>query len=138
MILMYIYLIYNIIIYLQFYILDDTLECIARHILFLIIFFDNNVSIPERVQLYLELYGNVLLRSKTKIYLDEKINEILNYMSGNNQNCILNEILDLSLYKYKERDEIENIFKFWKIAKVNDFDIVNLRFLIFILFILLK
>jgi hypothetical protein len=73
--------------------MDDTLECLARHILLLLLATDTELAIPERIQLFLELHGNVMLRPRTRTYLADKATELLRYASDVVPHCPCTHIL---------------------------------------------
>eukprot|EP01083_Nonionella_stella_P286324 974602_1 len=107
----------------HFYVYEGTLECLARHFLFVRIAEDRHISPKERSQLFLEMYGNTLLRDKTNSYLVEKAKEILRFFElGSGP---LSRYFDLSQLKHRERDEIEEIVRFWK--SKTPFDVKQLR-----------
>ena len=66
----------------QFFVFDDTIECLARHLLLMTVALDGDLNIPERAQLVLELHGNALLRSKTRTYLADKAGELLRALAA--------------------------------------------------------
>ena len=109
---------------LHFFVYDETLECLARHILLLAVAMDRDLTIPERGQLLLELHGNALLRSKTRSYLADKATEMLKALAA--VPTAINNF-DLSLLKHKERDSLEDVLRFWRAAKHSDFDMFKLR-----------
>jgi hypothetical protein len=116
---------------LRFFVFDETMECLARHILLMSIASESDINIPERGQLLLELHGNALLRSKTRSYLADKATEFMKSLTSSPE--LLNRF-DLSQLKHKERDALEDVFRFWKAAKTADFDMSKLRYFIFVHF----
>jgi dynein assembly factor 3, axonemal len=54
---------------LNIYIHEKNLECIARDLLFLTILCETGMSKRERMELFMDLYGNCNLRDKTDAYL---------------------------------------------------------------------
>jgi hypothetical protein len=54
---------------LNIYIAEKNLECIARDLLFLTLICETSYSRRERMELFMDLYANILLREKTNAYL---------------------------------------------------------------------
>ncbi|CAF0763436.1 unnamed protein product [Didymodactylos carnosus] len=103
---------------LYIYIIENQLELYARHLLLLKLLFEkpHEVSIQEKCELFLELYGNLMIRPYTEQYLKEKSKELIELITSISSKFQLNKTLtiDLSLLKYKERDFLEGILKYWK------------------------
>ncbi|KAM5131977.1 dynein axonemal assembly factor 3 isoform 2-T2 [Mantella aurantiaca] len=59
---------------LRFFIIESDLELLARQMLFLTLALENleQISLQEKCEMFLELFGNSLIRSKTATYLQEK------------------------------------------------------------------
>jgi dynein assembly factor 3 len=111
---------------LHFYIIESNLELLARHLLFLTLMVEPNdkVGLREKTELYLELYGNVLMRSHTSHYVKDKANELIRMITD--PDGLMKQILpfvDVSLLKFKERDMLEGIFKFWRNSDNKTIDI---------------
>ena len=104
----------------RFYIYENQLELYARDLLLLSFAFEhpNQMSVQEKSELFLELYGNLLIREYTSQILIEKANEFIKYITDLDylKNTNLN-MFDLNQLKYKERDYLEGIFKFWRTQK---------------------
>jgi dynein assembly factor 3 len=43
---------------------------------------NDKVGLREKTELYLELYGNVLMRSHTSHYVKDKANELIRYVDS--------------------------------------------------------
>jgi hypothetical protein len=54
---------------LNIYIHEKNLECIARDLLFLTLICETSYSRRERMELFMDLYANTMLREKTNAYL---------------------------------------------------------------------
>lgn len=72
----------------------------------------------------MELYGNTLVKPSTNGYLVKKSAQLIDVITDDaaKQHCL--PIINLDALKYKERDSIENILKYWKIN--NGFDVINM------------
>lgn len=69
------------------------------------------------------MFGNSLLTKKRAAYVEAKGRELIDLLT--NDAGTLKGLVDLSLLKFKERDELENIFKTWRESVA--FDIAGLR-----------
>ncbi|XP_015276252.1 PREDICTED: dynein assembly factor 3, axonemal [Gekko japonicus] len=100
----------------NFYVLENNLEVLGRQLLFLSLALEplEKMGLQEKSETFLELMGNTLLRSQTAAYLQEKAGLFVRYVTDP---CIQQAdlpALDLSALKFKERDQLEAIFRFWK------------------------
>ena len=110
---------------LYFYILESPIEATARQLLLLYIFMDVEISIRNRAALFLEVFGNCLIKERTEDYI-EKVGKCLTEMMHDTQEENgLGSMIDFSLLKFKERDALEVVFKSWR--KSVDFDVINYR-----------
>lgn len=110
---------------LHFYIVESNLEILARHMMFLALVSEplERLGLQERSELFLELYGNTLVRHHTADWLTDKTIELIRMVTDLDYLQEQLPILDLSLLKFKERDMLEGIFKFWRLPETNTFDI---------------
>eukprot|EP00698_Gefionella_okellyi_P002181 TRINITY_DN12016_c0_g1_i1.p1 TRINITY_DN12016_c0_g1~~TRINITY_DN12016_c0_g1_i1.p1 ORF type:complete len:497 (-),score=87.11 TRINITY_DN12016_c0_g1_i1:185-1648(-) len=108
---------------LHIYICERKPEPLARQLLMLTLLFDNKLSINERVEMYLEITGNTMLRENTANYINKKATELSNFIAD--FDGILLSLVDLDLLKTSQRDELDNVTKTWR----NDvpFDVQKLR-----------
>lgn len=97
---------------LRFFMHDTRHEVLARHVLFLQIM--NNTSIPlrERMEIFLSLYGNTLVREKDALYVEDIAKELVELMTENSTHPIA-EVVDFSHLKYKDRDILQDVYKGW-------------------------
>eukprot|EP00929_Paragymnodinium_shiwhaense_P112039 TRINITY_DN80294_c0_g1_i1.p1 TRINITY_DN80294_c0_g1~~TRINITY_DN80294_c0_g1_i1.p1 ORF type:complete len:632 (-),score=176.89 TRINITY_DN80294_c0_g1_i1:253-2148(-) len=109
---------------LRFFLHDSRHEVLARHVLFLQIM--NNTSIPvrERMEIWLSLYGNTLVREKDNLYVEDIAKELVEMMTENS-NHPLAEVVDLNHMKYKDRDILQEVYRGW--LEGVPFDIEALR-----------
>ena len=98
---------------LTFYILEPSAPILCRNLLFLNLLWNPKVElgITDKVEMFLEIYGNILVREKSRNLLKEAALELIGLVNGNGQ---LSQLFDFSLLKYRERDDLEAVFKFWK------------------------
>ena len=62
---------------LNIYLHEKNFECLARDLLFLTIICETSLSKRERQELFIDLYGNCCLTSKTDGYLQGVLNELI-------------------------------------------------------------
>ncbi|CAH1985557.1 unnamed protein product [Acanthoscelides obtectus] len=99
---------------LNFYLLDACLESIGRQLLLLYIALQpqESMGLDQKTKTFMELYGNTLVRPSVakslSIIASDLVEMITNY-------DYLHEILNCISFdmKYKERDYLENLLKFW-------------------------
>lgn len=106
----------------RFYVLEKMLELYARDLLLLSIIFEHpqKTGVQLKTENFLEIFGNLFIRENTANLIRLKSNEFikfitdLDYLAKSNLN-----MFNFSLLKYKERDFLEGIFKFWRIRETN-------------------
>ncbi|XP_062506774.1 dynein axonemal assembly factor 3-like [Corticium candelabrum] len=113
---------------LKFYIIENSLEVIARHMLLLAVVFEqpDQLGLQEKAELFLELYGNSLIRQQTFDYLRTKCDQFIKFVTDLDYMSQQFSILDLSQLKFKERDLLEGVFKFWRNQDHKTFPIVEM------------
>ena len=95
---------------LDLYIMEESMECMAREILLFIILIDDELSVQARMQIFLETYGNLFIRTQTHEYLVKRAKIFSNFIqeSGDaKERAVIAEFLDISQLKYKERDQLD-------------------------------
>ena len=96
----------------KFYVYEKVRENLARFIVLLNILNEKEISLRDRIELFMEIYGNSLLSSRTNEYLVNIIKKLTKFVCGDkNYKGPLSELIDLSNLSYKEKDEICEIFK---------------------------
>lgn len=86
-------------------------ENLARTILLLTLVCETGLSARERMEIFLDLYGNCLIRDKSSQYL-QGINKELIQLVTEDDKCtsVLQDLISFETLKFKDRDEIEDIF----------------------------
>ncbi|XP_017756805.1 PREDICTED: dynein assembly factor 3, axonemal [Eufriesea mexicana] len=102
-------------------VIESTLEQVARSILLLNTCLETNLGLQEATRYYLEIFGNTLIRSATAKYLIKSSNHLSNIPT----NTIACPWLSLEHFKYKDRDQLEAIFKFWECATRENVPIIE-------------
>ncbi|XP_063292665.1 dynein axonemal assembly factor 3 [Pelobates fuscus] len=110
---------------LHFYIIESDLELLTRHILFLNLALENpeQMGLQEKSELFLEIFGNSLIRSQTAVYLQEKCDFFIRCVTDPDYQERINPSISLTDIKFRERDELESIFKFWQMPESRLFPI---------------
>ncbi|KAM4652865.1 dynein axonemal assembly factor 3 [Discoglossus pictus] len=112
---------------LNFYVIESDLELLARHMLFLTLALENpeKMGLQEKSETFLELFGNSLVRSQTATYLQEKCNLFIRFVTDPDFQESIMPSLDLTVLKHKEKDELEDIFKYWQTPEPKLFPIIR-------------
>ncbi|XP_038639835.1 dynein assembly factor 3, axonemal-like isoform X1 [Scyliorhinus canicula] len=100
----------------NFYIMENNLELMGRHLLFLTVALEppGQMGLQEKSELLLELFGNSLIRSQTAAYLQDKANLFIRYVTDLDFLHKQLPMINMSGLKFKEKDQLEAIFKFWR------------------------
>lgn len=106
----------------NFYIIEQQIEVLARNILLMEVLTDFEVPIRQRANIFLEIFGNCKVQDRTNRYI-EQLGHLLRCLV-NNGTGKLEDIIDLSLLRYRERDELELTFKTY--SRQQPFDIDSL------------
>lgn len=86
-------------------------ENLARLVLFLTLFCETGLSQRERMELYLDLYGNCLIRDKTQEYLEGAARDLIQLVTEDKKcKSVLKETVNFETLKFKDRDDMEDIF----------------------------
>lgn len=101
---------------LNFFIIESDLELLARQMLFLTLALENpeHMGLQEKSEIFLELFGNGMIRSKTAAYLQDKSELFIKCVTDPEYQQSVLPMLNMASIKFKERDELEYIFKFWR------------------------
>ncbi|KAG7205792.1 hypothetical protein KM043_007737 [Ampulex compressa] len=104
-----------------YHVIEPTLEQVARSILLISTSLEKTLGLQEATRYYLELLGNTFLRPATAKYLAKHckhLTDVVTYVTE----C---PWLNLESLKYKDRDHLEAIFKFWGSAVCKGVPIVE-------------
>lgn len=98
----------------NFYIMEMCPETIAKQLLLLYVALQSQeaMGLMQKTRIFMELYGNTLLRPSTARYLSSVAVDLINMITNSDYMKEVMPNVKLEL-KYKERDYIENLFKFW-------------------------
>jgi len=109
---------------LRFFLHESHHEVLARHLLFLQIV--NNTALPvrERMEAFLSIYGNSLVRERDVTYVADIAPEFVELITDNSMHPLAS-VVNLSHLKFRDRDVLQDIFKGW--GKDVPFDVEALR-----------
>ncbi|XP_067664901.1 dynein axonemal assembly factor 3-like [Haliotis asinina] len=101
------------------FVCEAALELYARDILLMTVALEkqDRMGLQEKSELFLELYGNVLIREQTMQYVQNKAKEFIKMVTDCDYLDEKLPLFDLSQLKFKERDFLEGIFKLWQNTK---------------------
>ncbi|RZB89895.1 DUF4471 domain containing protein [Asbolus verrucosus] len=109
---------------LNFFVAEASIETIAKQLLLLNVAFQHPevMGLIPKTKIFMELYGNSLVRSSVAKFLTATATELVKMVTDYDY---LNKIMPFVTLdiKYKERDYLENLLKFW--CGRDDFDICD-------------
>mmetsp|Transcript_910 Transcript_910/g.1613 ORF Transcript_910/g.1613 Transcript_910/m.1613 type:complete len:524 (-) Transcript_910:325-1896(-) len=98
----------------QITVFETSCEALARHMILISIFMDTELTARDRMETYLEVFGNVKVREKTAEYLEERGKLLANVVLDSNfgeGDGVFNRLFDFSQLKFKEKDEMVDILR---------------------------
>lgn len=107
----------------HFYIMEAQIEVLARNILLLEILNDYEIPIRQRAAVLLEVFGNVRVQDRTSRYVELLGHQLRSLVTAGTGR--LEDLLDLGLLRYREKDQLEETFKSY--SRIVSFDVENLR-----------
>ncbi|XP_074872579.1 dynein axonemal assembly factor 3 isoform X2 [Carettochelys insculpta] len=112
----------------NFYLVESNLEALGRQLLFLSLALEppEKMGLQEKSEMFLELLGNSLIRSPTSAYLQEQSDLFIRYVTDPDFQQRHLGAVDMSALKFKERDQLEAIFRFWRSPAPQAFPIARL------------
>jgi len=109
---------------LRFFMHETSYEVHARHMLMLQVINNTSMTVRERMETLLSIYGNTLVREKDSLYVSDIAKEFVEFVTDDSTHPLTN-LIDLSHLKFKDRDTLQDTFKGWD--KAIPFDIEALR-----------
>jgi len=99
---------------------------LARTVLWLTLICETGISQRERMEIFLDLMGNTLNRDKSSEYLENISKELIQLVTDDDKcESVIKELVNFETLRFKERDDLEEIFSTW--MKAHKFDIEKLR-----------
>lgn len=110
---------------LNFFVLEGCAALLARQILLISIALEppHLLTLPARTHLFLDLYGNTLIRSTSIGYIESKAKHLIKCVTDLEFNKQMQPIFELSHLKFVERDHVESVLSFWREKETNVYDI---------------
>jgi dynein assembly factor 3 len=109
---------------LRFFVHERHHEVHARHMLLLQVINNTSMTIRERMEMFLSIFGNTLVREKDSMYVSEIAREFIEIVTDESSHP-LTTLIDLTHLKFKDRDILQDVFAGWDQAV--PFDIEALR-----------
>jgi hypothetical protein len=95
------------------YLYEDNAEALARHLILLAVFLDRTLQPDVRMQRFLEIFGNALMRQDTATYLNTKSQELesmlAQMMAGKEVPGELASLIDISMLSYQDQDALLSV-----------------------------
>lgn len=109
----------------HFFVLEGCPALIARQMILLSIALEGAdvLTLPTRTHLFMDIYGNSLIRSTSFGYINSKAKHFIKCVTDLDFNEQMQPIFDFSYLKFIERDFLENVFSFWRENGTKQFDI---------------
>lgn len=101
---------------LNFYLVDGCVDVVARNLLLLDIVLneDDSISLLGRTHLFMDTYGNTFIRPVSKEYHKHRSDLFIELLSSEEKAAEYSSSIDLSGLKYRERDQLVDIFNLWR------------------------
>ncbi|XP_018576816.1 dynein assembly factor 3, axonemal homolog [Anoplophora glabripennis] len=98
----------------NFYLIDACMEHVARQLLLLNIALQppENLGLEQKTKIFMEIYGNTLVRPSTAKYLKSLASNLVKMVTDYDYLKSFMSFINIDI-KYKERDYLENLLKFW-------------------------
>ncbi|XP_029383546.1 dynein assembly factor 3, axonemal [Echeneis naucrates] len=99
---------------LHVWVIENSMEVMARQLLllYLALMPQESIGLNEKTEVYLEVFGNSEIRSQTEEILRRAASQ-LSLCVTETMETATHPCLNTTLLKFKERDELERIFKLW-------------------------
>ncbi|XP_059521446.1 dynein axonemal assembly factor 3 [Myotis daubentonii] len=99
----------------HFYVLENNLEAVARHMLFFSLALEDpeKMGLQERSEAFLEVWGNALLRPPVAAFVRAQADRLAHLVPEPDRLAEQLPWLSLRALKFRERDALEAVFRFW-------------------------
>ncbi|XP_066230593.1 dynein axonemal assembly factor 3 isoform X1 [Saccopteryx leptura] len=99
----------------HFYVLENNLEAVARHMLIFSLALEDpeKLGLQERSEIFLEVWGNALMRPSVAAFVRAQASRLARLVPE--PDLLAEELpwLNLGALKFRERDALEAVFRFW-------------------------
>ena len=111
----------------NFWIYESQIEVVARQLLLLLVISEPNSAygLNSKTSLYLDIFGNSLLRPPTVKYLKQKSTVLSEMITDLTYAKYRAPFLVLDRLKFKDRDRLDDQFQFWR-KDENNLNIIGL------------
>lgn len=96
----------------EIFVSEPNLTLYARQMLFIYLFLDDSIATSEKPQMFLELFGNTMIRPDTRRFVRRTSRKLMRLITGDRDKLICG-CIDVSKLKFKEIDGLEGIFRLW-------------------------
>lgn len=101
----------------EVYFHETSKELICRALLLLHVLHEQNLNFDERVELFLDLYANALIKEKSAKYLSSVVSDLLNLIHDEPKTVtVLRQLVEFKHMKGEERDDLSEIVQSWNIT----------------------
>lgn len=99
----------------NFFLVEGCLELVARNLLLMTIAFENEnlISLKGKTHLFMDVFGNTMLRPFSNCYINAKATFLTELITNSEYAETVAPIFSFEGLKYKERDHLEDVFRFW-------------------------
>ncbi|XP_043756160.1 dynein axonemal assembly factor 3 isoform X4 [Cervus elaphus] len=99
----------------HFYVLENNLEAVARHVLIFSLALEDpeKMGLQERSETFLEVWGNALLRPPVAAFVRAQAGRLAHLVPEPDRLAEQLPWLSLGALKFRERDALEAVFRFW-------------------------
>lgn len=95
----------------HFFVCERQIEVLARHLLLLQVACDWELPIRQRATVFLETFGNSQVQGRTARYIHSLGRELVELVCD--ERGTLADLVDLSSLKYRDRDQLVEVFRSW-------------------------
>ncbi|XP_007955477.1 dynein axonemal assembly factor 3 [Orycteropus afer afer] len=99
----------------NFHVLENNLEAVARHMLIFSLALEEpeKIGLQERSETFLEVWGNALLRPPVAAFVRAQAERLAHLVPEPDRLAEQLPWLNLGALKFRERDALEAVFRFW-------------------------
>uniref|UniRef100_H0XEY0 Dynein axonemal assembly factor 3 n=1 Tax=Otolemur garnettii TaxID=30611 RepID=H0XEY0_OTOGA len=99
----------------NFYVLENNLEAVARHMLIFSLALEEpeKMGLQEKTETFMEVWGNALLRPTVAAFVRAQADLLAHLVPEPDLMAQQLPWLNLSTLKFRERDALEAVFRFW-------------------------
>ncbi len=105
----------------RFYLLESTVEIVARDLMLLELLFDIEVPIRQRSNIFLEVFGNLFVQKRTSSYMETLAQRVLTLISR--RIGTMRDTVNFEYLSFKQIDELESSLRVYD--KKHRFELAN-------------